>query len=127
MKAIALIAISVIVAAACAGLASAQTPMDTKVMVNENGKTPLIWIDQEPIIVRGNNVTITWRIATKGYVFPADGIAFHDPQFKCEGKGQVFRCVDANKTPGSFKYRIKVIRTGASGLSPELDPTVMND
>lgn len=89
---------------------------------------PLLWIDQEPIIVRGSGVTIIWEIATKGYEFPSDGIVFQDPrQFTCESKGRIFQCVDTNTQRGQFKYTIRVRSTGKEKDPRPLDPTVMND
>ena len=132
MKKIAVMAAASLLAA-CASLASAQTPTATKVMVNEKGKIPLIWIDQEPIIVRGTNVTITWVIGTTGYEFPDNGIVFAGDAAKeftpCQvsEKGQVFRCVDRNTKPGLYKYTINVRPSGKGTAPKALDPTVMND
>lgn len=133
MKKIAVLAAAIMLAA-CAGLASAQAPTITKVMVNEKGKTPLIWINQEPIIVHGESaVTITWEINATGYQFPDNGIEFagggKDQFVKCIPikDRQRFQCTDRNTVSGPFKYTIRVVRTGASGLLVELDPTVMND
>jgi hypothetical protein len=143
MKKLALIAVAIIVLAACAGLAepvgTGQTspgqPRETRVMVNRQ----LLWIDQEPIIVRGNNVTLTWRIATTGYEFPKDGIVFEAKappgEFQCRAVDrQSFVCVDRNsevKTePVRYKYTIKVERSGARDPKDHphpLDPFVVND
>jgi hypothetical protein len=133
MRKIGLIAVGAIVLAACAGLAedagtgqsAPKPPRETRVMVDEQ----LLWIDQEPIIVRGKDVTIVWRITTKGYEFPKDGIVFQDPsQFvKCVAKGTTFQCVDTNSAKGRFKYTIKVERSGAKDHPLPLDPSVMND
>jgi len=131
MKNSSLVAVATLVLLACAGFARAQTPASTKVMVNDATKVGqrLIWIDQEPIIVRGKGVTLTWTITTKGYEFPKDGIVFQDPgQFKCTLKGATtFTCVDANSAPGRFKYTIKVERSGSKDHPQPLDPTVVND
>jgi hypothetical protein len=129
MKRIPVIA-ATILAAACAGLASAQTPTITKVMVNTaNPKSPLLWVDQEPIIVRGKKVKIEWQIATPGYEFATRGIEFlHRGQFvDCSGKGQSFECFDLNTVQGPFKYIINVRSTEKQPNPRPLDPTVMND
>ena len=124
--------VATMVLLAYAGVAGAQAPKQTNVMVNEpttKGGQRLLWIDQEPIIVRGKDVTITWKITTKGYEFPKDGIVFQDPsQFiKCAGKGTTFTCVDTNTAPGRFKYTIKVERSGSKDHPQPLDPWVVND
>jgi hypothetical protein len=134
---IASIAVTAIVLAACAGLAPAQlsVPRTTKVMVNADTPTrPLIWIDQEPIIVRSKGVTITWEIVTKGYEFPPDGIAFQDKsaldQFvNCQAKGPIFQCLDRNTEPNRFKYTIRVQPAKGAKVPqpPPLDPWVVND
>lgn len=89
-----------------------------------------LWIDQEPIIVRGKDVTIVWRIATPGYEFPPDGIVFQtgrDQFTNCAPKGEIFQCLDRNTQRGRFKYTIKVRPTGKERTPEPLDPTVMND
>jgi hypothetical protein len=133
MRNIALTAVATIVLAACAGLAEdagtgqsgSKPPRETRVMVDKD----LLWIDQEPIIVRGKDVTLTWRITTKGYEFPNDGIVFQDPsQFvKCVAKATIFQCVDTNSASGRFKYTIKVERSGGKDHPQPLDPFVVND
>ena len=132
MQKTALVAVATLVLLACAGFVEAQAPKTTNVMVNEpttKGGERLLWIDQEPIIVRGKDVTITWKITTKGYEFPKDGIVFQDPsQFiKCAGKGTTFTCVDTNSAKGRFKYTIKVERSGSKDHPQPLDPWVVND
>jgi hypothetical protein len=126
----AFIALAMTVLAACAGLVSGQTgPRTTKVMVNQD----LLWIDQEPIIVRGTNVRIVWQIAAKGYEFPDDGIVFEKApadEFQCRilDKRQTFQCVDRNSGPARYKYTIRLRRTGGEGNNPQpLDPWVVND
>lgn len=89
-----------------------------------------LWIDQEPIIVRGRNVTIIWEIATPGYEFPSDGIVFHtgrDQFINCAPKGRIFQCLDRYTERGRFKYTIQVRPTGKERAPEPLDPTVMND
>jgi hypothetical protein len=136
---IASIAVTAIVLAACAALASAQTPVSTKVMVNtQNADRPLIWIDQEPIIVRSPKVKIVWLIASEGYEFPDDGIVFPKApkgEFVCaveEKDRRIFACVDSNSKPARHKYTIKVRPTKGAKLPPPeppapLDPWVVND
>ncbi len=128
MKKTVLIAVAAaVVLAACVTMEAekAGTPRETTVTVNGN----YIVVDQEPIIVRGQNVTIVWRIATSGYAFPSDGVVFRDPrgQFTCQPKGHIFLCQDRNTERGSFKYTIKVVSTGTAKTPYPLDPTVMND
>jgi hypothetical protein len=141
MKKSALIAVATIVLLACARFAEAQTPTATKVMVNEpviKPGQPLIWIDQEPIIVRGTNVWIEWRIATKGYEFPDNGIVFDDKDKDAAGQflkcapsidRQSFRCLDRNTVKRAFKYYINVQGIGGkpSLKTLTLDPWVVND
>lgn len=127
MKKIALAAVAMTVLAACqtSALTQKSGPRETRVMVNKQ----LLWIDQEPIIVRDKDVTIVWRITTPGYEFPKDGIVFQDPgQFvKCVARGTIFQCVDTNSKQGRFKYTIKVERSGAKDHPLPLDPFVVND
>jgi hypothetical protein len=131
---IASVAVTAIVLAACAGLASAQTPVSTKVMVNgANTEKPLIWIDQEPIIVRSQKVTIVWLIASEGYEFPNDGIVFPNApkgEFVCaveKNDRRIFTCVDSNSKPAQHKYTIKVQPPKGTKPPPPLDPSVWND
>jgi hypothetical protein len=122
-------ATATILLAACASLALGQTPKTTKVMVNtDQPDRPLIWIDQEPIIVRSRTI-ITWEIATAGYAFPSNGIVFQDKaQFvNCESKGRVFQCMDTRTQRGQFKYTINVRSTEKQKDPRPLDPSVMND
>ena len=130
MRTIAL-AIATILLAACAGLASAQTPTITKVMVNTARSPALLWVDQEPIIVRGKRVKIEWQIATPDYEFATRGIEFqHKGQFvDCSGKGQTYSCVSLNTVQGPFKYTITVqpVQGTKVPTAKRLDPTVMND
>lgn len=129
MRKVALIAVAAIALAACADPANSQStgPRPTRVMVNKQ----LLWIDQEPIIVRGGKeVAIVWQIATKGYEFPDDGIVFKEgkEQFvSCAAKGQVFQCLDRNTERGRFKYTIRVVRRGTKEGPEPLDPWVVND
>lgn len=136
----ALKAVTTLLLLACTGFAQAQAPTATKIMVNEATKAgqPLIWINQEPIIVRGNNVTIEWRIATKGYEFPDNGILFDDTdkdaadQFvNCQRSAdrQSFRCLDKNTIKRAFKYHINLQGIGGkpSLKTLTLDPWVVND
>jgi hypothetical protein len=133
---IASIAVTAIVLAACAGLASAQTPLATKVMVNTDiPDRPLIWIDQEPIIVRGQKVKIVWLIGSDGYEFPDDGIVITkapQDEFVCgvdEKDRRIFACVDRNSVRARYKYTITVRPAkGAKVAQPKpLDPWVVND
>ena len=133
MKKIALIAVATLALAACAGPASGQTPpRTTMVMVNlENPARPWIWIDQEPIIVRGKAVMV-WQIATEGYEFPKDGIVFQTgaKQFTdCGPEGKIYRCTNTFAQMGRFKYTIKVqpAKDAKVPKTGPLDPTVVND
>ena len=134
MRKTVLIALATVVLAACAGLASAQTPpRTTMVMVNtENAARPWIWVDQEPIIVRGKAVAIVWQIAADGYEFPDDGIVFPKApkgEFACKvgEKRQSFQCIDSNSKPFEHKYTIKVRPIGKGTAPKERDPWVVND
>ena len=127
MKRIVLIALATAVAlAACATLEKPGLPRETAVTVDGS----YIVVDQEPIVVRGQNVTIVWRIATSGYEFPPDGVVFRDARdqfISCAPKGNIFQCLDRNTEKGRFKYTIKVRPTGTARAPHPLDPTVMND
>jgi hypothetical protein len=131
---IASIALTAIVLAACAGVAQSQTPAPrpTRVMVNKQ----LLWIDQEPIIVRSQGVRLVWEIAAEGYEFPDDGIVFPKApkgEFVCKvgDKRQSFECFDRNSStppPAWHKYTIKLRRIGGGKDQPDpLDPWVVND
>ena len=132
----AFVAVATIVLLACAGVAEAQGPNPTNVRVNEpiaKGGQPLIWIDQEPIIVRGKGVKIVWQIPSTvtGYQFAKNGIVFLKAppgEFVCElgEKGQSFSCVDANSKPARYKYTINLLGIGKTSPKP-LDPWVVND
>lgn len=139
MRKIALVALATVVLAGCTGLATGQTsPKTTMVMVNtENPARPWIWIDQEPIIVRGKAVTIVWQIGTAGYEFPDNGIVF-DPkttpkdEFQCKlgdtKERQTFECLNRNsKQPARYKYTITLRATQGQAQPRPLDPTVVND
>ena len=137
------IAVAAIVLTACAGAAQSQTPgpRTTKVEINTGtAERPLIWIDQEPIIVRSQKVRIEWQIATEGYEFPKDGIVFTKAppdEFVCgvdEKDRRIFACVDRNSQgstsgPVRYKYTIKVQPAKGAKVPqpPRLDPSVWND
>src|SRR5712691_5594864 len=130
MKRTVLIALATaVVLAACAALEEKERrPRETNVTVDE--KQAYLVVDQEPIIVRGQDVTIVWRIATSGYEFPPDGVVFRDARYQfisCAPKGNIFQCLDRNTEKGRFKYTIKVRPTGTARAPHPLDPTVMND
>lgn len=128
MKKTVLIALATaVLLAACATVEEKpRLPRETTVTVDGE----YIVVDQEPIVVRGQNVTIGWRIATPGYEFPPDGVVFQEPRgqfINCAPKGNLFQCLDRNTVKGRFKYTIKVRPTGTARTPYPLDPTVMND
>jgi hypothetical protein len=75
------------------------------------------------------NVTIKWQLQTAGWTFPSDGIVVHDndgqfSNFKVNGGGRTFSCVDANTNTKDYKYDVRVT-DGKRVLV--LDPTIGNE
>ncbi|HEX6706981.1 MAG TPA: hypothetical protein VF169_19640 [Albitalea sp.] len=73
---------------------------------------------------------IEWQLKTDGYTFPSDGIVIpgNDGQFsdfRVNGSGRTFSCVDANTNSKDYKYDVKVI--DRNGTPYELDPTIQNE
>jgi len=90
-------------------------------------------VDQERIEFKseGKDVLITWQLpSASNFRFPQDGIVFdrkaQEEIDRCQpGKdGVQFTCVNRTKTPGEYKYTIKV-QDGSKPLDP-LDPFVVN-
>ena len=119
----------VLALAACARMAppiDPRTPRATGVAVVDN---KYLIVDQEPIIVRGSAVVLTWRLdADSAYRFPErNAITFvkaPEGEFRCNttGNGRQVQCTDRG-TPGQYKYVITVTR-GSETLT--LDPFIWN-
>jgi hypothetical protein len=96
------------------------------------GGAPKASVDVSELSISGTNHVIFWRIENAGaqaYRFPDDGIAFTPEgkqEFTCAAQGNsglVFRCVDAGRTKGRFKYAVKA---NGSPAVPVLDPWIIN-
>jgi hypothetical protein len=128
-KSIVLVAVSMLVLAACAGnvFVTKPDPHNPSVSVVSG----YIVVDQEPIVVpKGErDFSIVWQLAKDSpYSFPDDGIvvARGEDEFRCrrEANNQRFTCLFRNSKPGKYKYTIKVL-DGTRLLEP-LDPTIVN-
>jgi hypothetical protein len=84
-------------------------------------------------IVTDQGATISWMIATPGYTFPDDGIAFDKPgnppttstefvNLHRQGNG-TFRCNDRKNNLGTFGYTVRL--DGSPPVAP-LDPFIVN-
>ena len=69
---------------------------------------------------RGLPKNIRWQIASEGYIFASDGIVITNPDGEFNEpalgpNGEVFKWKNkhsANKSPKTYKYTVKVIKTG---------------
>jgi hypothetical protein len=83
-------------------------------------------------IEQDQGVVIFWKIATPGYRFPANGIAFNKPgnpaphaEFNCGPvSNTTFRCTDRNQSKGTFGYTVTL--DGVPPVPP-LDPYIINN
>ena len=113
--------------ASCAQINPRTTgsPRATNVDVVED---KYIVVDQEPVIVRGADVVLLWRVdSSQTWRFPqANAMVFPDGAavFNCNtnGNGTQVQCVDRG-TPGKYKYSVTLVR-GNETL--KLDPFVWN-
>ncbi|WP_280152652.1 hypothetical protein [Piscinibacter sp. XHJ-5] len=100
----------------------------SQVAVRVNGDQVSVDIDDLKM-GKLKNETIKWNLQTQGWTFPSDGIVIHDndgqfTDFKVNGGGKVFSCVDANTNTKNYKYDVKVT-DGKRVLV--LDPTIGNE
>ncbi len=87
----------------------------------------------------GHGARVRWQLtgADAGtYTFASNDVIFTDQQFQCPGvepaqqgeqPGTKFMCINANTTPGNFKYSIIVHRRSDNQPTPINDPIIAND
>lgn len=100
----------------------------SQVEVTVNGDQ--VSVDVEDLKMgKQKDVTIRWQIQTNGWTFPSNGIVVHDndgqfSDFKVNGSGKVFSCLDKNTNTKDYKYDVTVT-DGKRTLV--LDPTIGNE
>lgn len=96
------------------------------------GANCAISVAPDPLAVagRGQAKKITWEIATDGYVFASNGIAFKAASAEFdepELDGKKFRWRDRHTTSGRYEYNVNVVRTGPNPATCSVDPVVVNE
>lgn len=95
-------------------------------------------VDPETLRVpdRGFPKNIRWQIASEGYIFASDGIVINNPDGEfnepaLSPNGQAFKWKDkhsASKSPRTYKYTVKVIKTGEIPRNCfPYDPVISNE
>ena len=98
-------------------------------VVTVNGQPQILPIPDDTVHDQG--VVIFWKIATPGYTFPSNGIAFNKPafptpagEFECSlVTSTTFRCIDHYHNQGKFGYTVTL---GGSPAVQALDPFIIN-
>jgi hypothetical protein len=99
-------------------------------VISVGGQPQIVPIADEPVHDQG--VMIFWKIATPGYSFPINGIAFNKPAFPTPSgeltcapvNSTTFRCKDSYHTMGKFGY---IVTLEGSPAAPPLDPFIINN
>ncbi len=122
----------------CAALSSCSTAPgdqlgqssadDKTVYVTVKGKE--ISVDPDPVTMKRSSNKITWKLATPGFLFPANGIVIKlaDGEYgDCSNKKTEFVCKKLKHIDKKeYKYDVNLVNE-STGKPLFLDPTIINE